>query len=354
MAINNTPSRDPPRATQHLGERGTIPFGPAVTTGDFVVAPSVPVASRTLTVAGFEITNCVRHPGYAALECERLDAFGAMVRYHIVLCEGAAPPRSDLPNIKRDAQREHRLLVIVTEARGAEWIAWNDFLLMLGGAVPAWRALGSEYDEALLTLAANRLPAGSRGEAWRLFEEAVADGLEFLFGNRVRRLGGAARGARVPDLLAHTPDERLLVVDTKASKDSFDASWPELRPLVEYVERQQGRQRGAIEVASALVVAPAFEQDADGLVAVGSQFLVETHVPASFLTADVLLKMVTTLRNRPRLRTAINWGSLLCQPRLVSVVAFEREVESAVREKIDQSNGAGSRSNDSSNATNAG
>ena len=350
MAINDTPSRDPPGATQPSGERETIPPGTAVTTGDFVVTPSVPVASRTLTVAGFEITNCVRHPGYAALECERLDVFGAMVRYLIVICEGAAPPENDLPNIQRDAQREHRLRVIVAEARGAEWIAWSDFLLMLGGAVPAWRALGSEYDEALLILAANRLPAGSRGEAWRLFEEAVADGLEFLFGYRVRRLGGAARGARVPDLLAHTPDERLLVVDTKASKDAFDASWPELRPLVEYVKGQQGRQRGAIEVASALIVAPAFKQDVEGLVAVGSQFLVETRVPASFLTADVLLKMVSTLRNRPRLRTAINWGSLLCQPRLVNFAAFQKEVESAGREKIDQSDGVGSPSNDVTNA----
>ena len=259
---------------------------------------------------------------------------GCTVRYLIVLCEGQTPPQDDLSNIQRDAERTGRLLVLVAQEAGENVLAWSDFLLVMGGAVPMWRALGREYDTALLTLSQNQLPDGVVGEAWRLFEEAVGDGLEFLFGRRVRRLGGAARGSRVADLLAQTPDTRLLVVDSKASGDLFDASWPNLRPLVEYVKRQQTRQRGEIDVSAALVVAPSFKQDATALAGVAGQFLAETRVPAAFLTATTLVRMVQELRDRPRLRTAVNWANLFCQARLITADAFDAEITAVERERF--------------------
>jgi hypothetical protein len=159
--------------------------------------------------------------------------------------------------------------------------------------------------------------------------------LEFLFGRRVRRMGGAARGSRVADLLAHTPDARLLVVDAKASADSFDASWPNLRALVEYVKTQQARQRGEIEVAAALIVAPAFKQDAAALAEVGGQFLPDTKVPIAFMTATVLLRMVQELRTKPRLRSALRWANIFCQSRLITEGSFAAEIASVERERFD-------------------
>jgi len=311
-----------------------IPDAPA-TPADFTVATAVSVASRTLTAAGFTVTNCIRQRSHAALECERPDLLGSTVRYLVALCEGRFPPPDDIPNIRRDAAREDRLLVMVAETGGDDWLAWSDFLLALGGAVPIWRALGPGYDSALLTLSRNELPEGLKGEAWRLFEEAVADGLEFLFGRRVLRLGGAARGTRVADLLAHTPDGRLLIVDAKASSKSFDAAWPELRALGEYVQKQQARQRGGIEVAAALVVAPVFKQEPEALAAVAGEFLAERRVPVTFATASTLLHMVATARDRPRLRPALRWSNVVCQPRLITDEHFDVEVRAAERERFE-------------------
>src|SRR5262249_22987089 len=206
-------------------------------------------------------------------------------KYLFAICDGPEPPPDDLPNIESDAARSRRLLVLVAGNGGDKWIAWNDFLIALGGAVRSWRALGPDYETALITLAQNQLCEGQQGEPWRLFEEAVGDGLEFLFGRRVQRLGGAARGRKVPDLLAQSPDRRLLVVDAKASKDPFDASSPQLRPLAEYVNKQKVRQQGVIEVSSALIVASAFKQEIHALQEISGEFLTETQIPVAFLTA---------------------------------------------------------------------
>jgi len=62
------------------------------TAADFMVGPGVSVATRTLTAAGFTVTNCIRQRRHAGLECERTDLMGCTVRYLIVLCEGQAGP----------------------------------------------------------------------------------------------------------------------------------------------------------------------------------------------------------------------------------------------------------------------
>jgi hypothetical protein len=53
---------------------------------------SVATATRTLQAAGFDNTNVARHPGHIEYECEREDAFGAVVRYLVVIAAGNEPP----------------------------------------------------------------------------------------------------------------------------------------------------------------------------------------------------------------------------------------------------------------------
>jgi hypothetical protein len=114
--------------------------------------------------------------------------------------------------------------------------------------VPSWRALDDTYLSQLETAAKNAKPEGFGGEAWRLFESLVADGLEFCFARKVRRLGAAKRGQKVSDMIALVPEGSVLVLDAKATSTSFNAAISELRALVEYTRNQRARQKGFAEV----------------------------------------------------------------------------------------------------------
>jgi hypothetical protein len=46
--------------------------------------------------------------------------------------------------------------------------------------------------------------------------------------------------------------------------------------------------------------------------------------------------MVHELRSRPRLRTALSWGSLFCQPRLITDAVFEAEITAAESERFER------------------
>jgi hypothetical protein len=174
------------------------------------------------------------------------------------------------------------------------------------------------------------------GEAWRIFELAVSDGFEFALGRRVQRLGGGRRGLRVSDMVTQTPDGAVVVIDSKAAKNAFDVGFPELRPLVEYVNNQHVRQTGSDPVGAAVLVAAGFKQDSVRLSELSSDFLAETRVPVTFLKADALASLVIELSHSPLLRNKLRWRRLLCRGGLVDVTGIASEIERAVDEKADR------------------
>ena len=230
------------------------------------------------------------------------------------------------------AARDGRSLVLVGAESTSLQLGWMDFLDAMGGAVPSWRALGEQYAGDLKTASVNENPTGYVGEAWRLFEDLVADGLEFCFGRKVRRLGARKRGQRVSDMITQLPDGAVLVVDAKATKSGFNAAISELRALVEYTELQRLRQRGHNEVFSSLIVSSSFQQAADGLVVASREFQAQASVPASFLTADLLGRIVRDLSRSPQIRNAINWRRLFAGS-LVTEAEWQKQLDQAITER---------------------
>ncbi len=283
--------------------------------------------------AGFTITNSRRQPIHIEIHCERPDLFGSVVYYLIVICDADEPPLTDIPNIRKEAQQLGRMLVVVCKHGGPTWISWQDFLDSLGGAVPSWRALGTDYVTILLDSAANKLPANVTGEAWQIFEDAVSDGFEFVLGNRVNRLGGKRRGRRVSDMVAQTPDHHVLVLDAKASATPYNVSWNDLRPLIEYTKSQVTRQRGHFEVHGAILVAKEFLQKPDRLTSLSGDFLAESKVPLTFLKAEYLGNLVNTLGKEPMLRTSIKWNQVFCRGGLLERRQISGELDSARAER---------------------
>ena len=289
--------------------------------------------TRTLIVSGFAILRVTRTPLGSEYLCERQDAFGAQMRYHLAFVE-TEPRPDDVAALRRAAEHDGRVLALITPRETSGSLSWQDFLDVCGGAVPSWRALDPGFPTILRTLASNHVPARMEGEAWRLFEEAVADGFEFALGRKVNRQGGRRRGEPVCDLLTQTPDDRVLIVDAKSSRGPFDVGEPALRPLREYVGRQSTRQAGQAPVSTVLIVAQSFEQSEARLVELAGLFLAEARLPLGFLTVDVLVHMIETLARRPDLRNALRWSRILCSGGPVSRDLFDRELNDAERERI--------------------
>jgi hypothetical protein len=224
--------------------------------------------------------------------------------------------------IHRTAAAIGRAAVLVSRDGGSKQVSWAEFITVLGGAVPSWRALSQDYSKALVTAAKNKNPMGMAGEAWAIFEDLVADGLEFCFGRKVGRFGGRRRGLRVSDMIAQLPDTSLLVIDAKAYESGIRVNWSTLRPLAEYVNKQKEYQQGRNEIVGALLISSAFQQDRTVLLRPAADFLGETRVPLCFMTAGTLASTIRSLSEAPDLRNSLRWklaftGGLIATARLV-------------------------------------
>lgn len=290
-----------------------------------ITLPQTQIAVRTLIVAGYSIEGSHRHPRHIEILCKQTDVLGASLPYLIAVTEFDELSDQEIGDIYHSAENQNRTPVIVTAIPSEGTISWEDFTEALGGAVPSWQALSPEYDEALVTAAKNQLPAGeTEGEAWLIFEDLVGSGLEFIFGRRVRRLGGRLRGRAVSDMQAQMPTRDVLVADTKASADGFNVTWSELRPLVEYVKRQRVRQIGQVELSGALMVSSDFKQTDSRLLELSLEFSAETKVHLSFIDANVLVATIKLFRVKPNVRNGIRWNQIFKGGRIdLSIIKTE-------------------------------
>jgi hypothetical protein len=298
------------------------------------VSPSVPVAVRTLLVSGYALdTAAERHLTHIEIRCGKLSVFGVQVPFLIAITDQATFTPEQIGDITRVARQENRTSVFVGRDATNSQLAWQEFLSALGGEVPSWRAVAPTYPPALLTASTNKTPPGTNGEAWLMFEDLVCDGLEFIFGRRAHRLGGRRRGQPVSDIVAVLPTTELIVVDAKAAKDGFDVNWPALRPLTEYVKRQQQRQQGYNFVHAAALISSRFIQAEAKLQDLSNQFLAETHMPLAFHTAKALVDVVVRIQSSTDIRAAIDWKRLFAGGALL-IDAFDRELGKARNERI--------------------
>jgi hypothetical protein len=299
-----------------------------------VASDVVAVATRTLLAAGYAISGVHRQPGHIEFKCERVSRLGPTVQFLIAITDQGEFPEDHVKDIAHAAVNQNRLAVLVSNSGGPHQLGWTEFLEIMGGAVPSWKALTDEYREHLQKASKNEMPSGLTGEAWWIFESLVADGLEFCFGRRVNRLGGQRRGKRVSDMVAPLPDFSVVVVDAKASGSGFDANAGSLRALAEYVNKQKQRQQGGGDVVAALVVSSAFVQDERGLAVAAKEFLGQTRIPLCFLTASDLWLIVRTLRDKPDIRSCIRWSMLLAGG-LIQAPQIESEIRAVTQERCE-------------------
>ncbi len=283
---------------------------------------------RCLVVNGYDVISTHRQPTHAELGCEWTDQFGCICRYLFVICDRLLPSQEQLIALEKIAEQRGQNLVLVSK-KSDHSLTSDEFFDILGGAVASWRALGPTYASVLQDSARNKPIVGNDSEPWKVFEDTVADGLEFVFGRRVRRLGGNKPGKRVSDMLAQLPDKTVIVVDAKASKNPYDASWKNLRALVEYTKDQLKRHKGIVQLGASFIVTSSYKQENRRLLNVGNDFISETTVPLLFMAADDIAHMVYSLSKNPGQRNRLNWRKLICRNGSFDRKRFNAELESA-------------------------
>lgn len=301
--------------------------------------PSVEIAARTLLACGYIFDGGgQRQPTHFEVPCHRESRLGAKLDFLVAISVKEEFDPEVIDNLVKTARADCRVPILIGSYTTDHQIGWFDFLDALGGAVPSWRALAPTFKDDVFSAARNKVPPGWKGEAWALFEDLAADGLEFCLSHKVRRQGARRRGKPVSDMLAQIPDGALIVVDAKAAGDGFGANWPALRPLVEYVKKQQQLQRGHNEVICALVISSAFDQQPKALAELSQAFFSETGIPVNFLTAETLSGMVQSLTKRPDIRNAVRWRRLFAGGS-IEFNAFERLIKEATEGRYERGEG---------------
>lgn len=295
----------------------------------------IAIAVRTLLAAGYIVTGSQRQPTHIEIPCQRVSRFGVDLQFLVAITASKEFSPDTVIDTRRAATADHRTPVFVGEYPTDQQIGWDDFLEALGGAVPSWRALAPSFQLDLLTAARNELPPGTTGTAWMILEDLVADGFEFCFGRKVRRLGARRPGKPVSDMLAQLPDGALVVIDAKAARNGFDANWPSLRPLVEYVKTQKLRQRGHNEVFGAVLVSSRFSQDEPTLSELSRTFFSETSAALAFSSADTLSGLVNLLQGQVGIRNAVRWRRLLAGG-LIDLTNAGREFADATSQRFER------------------
>ena len=115
-----SPAREVPAES---GGGTAVAVGTPLDRAAFAVKLHTATLSRTLLAAGFTIKRARRQPGHIEISCERRDVLGADIPYLLVVCEGDEPPKGDLPNIKRTAERAGQVVVYVAQTSGHAWLS---------------------------------------------------------------------------------------------------------------------------------------------------------------------------------------------------------------------------------------
>ncbi len=246
-----------------------------------------------------------------SFDCSRFDEFGVSSSYRIILSDGQLSDTS-LTAIKRDALHSAtRLIFVGSESDDTPWFTFDDFIARCSGEIKSWLPLQADYAENLVELGRNRLPVGLDGSPDSLYEEHVGLGLQYLLGRRVWRYGSERRFQPVPDSLAITRGDKMLLYDAKAYSDGFEVDVAAMRQFAEYVKTfHQRYERLVGRVHAFVVVSTSFRNSQQSKVSRREALYAECGVPLTFLKSEDLVESINLFRSKSFRRSMVIWGAV--------------------------------------------
>ncbi|MCW5941793.1 MAG: hypothetical protein KIS66_06160 [Fimbriimonadaceae bacterium] len=279
---------------------------------------------RALVGSGFTVLEGRTRSNYFECYCERFDLFGVRVRYLVILtdqCLNGADAASIASRAKQDAIAP----VIVSDVVQAEifdgspLLTVDQFTDRLGGPILSMLPFQPPFADRLGQLGVNVLPAGLVGEPDTLFEEYVHAGLQFLIGGRVIKYGQERLFEAVPDGVAINQGAPLLLYDAKAYKEGYEVTADAIRQFSDYVRSFHRKYEASLGRLTAFVVVSGKFADSElSLQDRSHNFLADSGISLSFLTAATLGEIVNILSGQPLFRRSINWAKILTRPTILA------------------------------------
>jgi hypothetical protein len=210
----------------------------------------------------------------------------------------------------------------------------KDFLDRLGGPIDVWLPLSSDFEAMLNTLGHNKLVEGMVGKADDSFEEAVKQGLQFLFGSRVIRYGQERLFEKLPDGVGFAQSDALILYDAKAYGKGYKFSQDSIRTFSDYVRKFNDRYSGYVgKVYAFVVISGDFADSEKALKSRDSELYASCQTRLVCLNAVQLAKLVNLIRDKISFRNAIDWKRILAATPLEEK-ELEAELKRIAKDKI--------------------
>lgn len=273
----------------------------------------VSVCVRTLVGNGFVLERVYSNPSYVVLDLVRCDEFGIQIPYRVVICL-TSMRQETVKRVEKEARKDgHRLIFVADDLTSAHTsMSAADFLNRLGGPVSSWSVLEPGFAEALSTLGQNRLPTGWKGDPDKLFEDAVKDSLQFIFGSRVAQYGQQRLFESLPEGVVFPQRDTMVLYDCKAYEKGYPISRDDIRRFASYVKDFDQRYGDLLGPPYAfLVISHSFADSVESIQSRARQLFELCRVQLVAVTTQELAAAISLLAKCPAFRQAINWKAVL-------------------------------------------
>lgn len=302
-------------------------------TEEYPMRPNISIAINTLTTGGHILKKAARNPGYVLIHTLLSDVFGTTLRYCFLISEDCLT-EEQIQGATIASIRDHENLVLVGHGKTEHpHIEWERFINLFGGPVISSSPLEPEFCKNLEILGHNALPPMLSGKADDLFEIYVHAALEFILGGRVVRYGQARRFEELPDGLAIPSPRFIALYDAKAYGNGYEVTTSSIRQFNSYIDNFNATYSAWYKLNSFIVVSGNFPHNSKTLERRSHDLLAKSGIPLSFLTAEILGKIVNRLKETPLLRRSIDWAQIFTSP-IVDSDEVQYQIDTILRDEV--------------------
>lgn len=267
-----------------------------------------------ILVNGYSLT---RYHSVTSSTCvlliQKHDILGAPIHYGVILSAASTnAPEREMALSYVKAQKYHALNVGIDTPSDGNILPYADFEKSLGGPVSQFILLHPDLPGTLDLLGHNKLPANLKGNPGDILENAVRDGLQYLFAGKAHCYGQRRLFEKVPDGIAFGKKDLIVLYDAKAYKNGFKISADDIRRFSSYIkEFNTSYATYTTPVYCFLVVSGHFPQSSVSPINYADELYTQCQTKLCFMSSIQLGKAVIETQKHHRERLAINWKKLL-------------------------------------------
>lgn len=257
------------------------------------------------------------------------DDFGFDIYYHFFFLANLLP-ETTVSRYKK--AKENQLFIGCTGQDGAD-LTEHDFYEKLNTLIDPGVYLNPDLQNILDTLGHNRLPAGMTGKPDDLLETYVKECLQFLLIGKGRRYGKDRSFESLPDGAILGKDLTILF-DAKAYGGGYNPSADDLKRFQSYINDFNNKYgHFTNKVFSFIVVSGHFDVGESALEDRSRELYEMCQTTLTFITAQDLAQMVSSLLTEILSHPSINWKKICVKP-VPRLSELKSQIDAIKKDKI--------------------